>query len=40
MGGLGRVIESGIGARPNDMKALDALGGLAGWRAAVKAIRD
>jgi hypothetical protein len=40
MGGLGRVIESGIGARPNDMKALDALGGLAGWETAVKAITD
>lgn len=40
MGGLGRVIESGIGARPNDMEALDALGGLAGWESAVKAITD
>jgi hypothetical protein len=40
MGGLGRVIESGIGARPNDMAALDALGGLAGWETAVKAITD
>ena len=40
MGGLGRVIESGIGGRPNDMKALDALGGLAGWETAVKAITD
>jgi hypothetical protein len=36
MGGLGRVIESGIGARPDDIKALDALGGLAGWETAVK----
>jgi hypothetical protein len=40
MGGLGRVIESGIGAKPNDMEALDALGGLAGWETAVKAITD
>jgi hypothetical protein len=40
MGGLGRVIESGIGARPDDMKALDALGGLVGWETAVKAITD
>ena len=40
MGGLGRVIESGIGATPDDIRALDALGGLAGWEAAVKAITD
>jgi hypothetical protein len=40
MGGLGRVIESGIGATPSDMSALDAFGGLAGWEAAVKAITD
>ena len=40
MGGLGRVIESGIAAKPADMSALDALGGLAGWEAAVKAITD
>ena len=40
MGGLGRVIESGIAAKPNDMKALDALGGLAGWETAVKAITE
>ena len=38
MGGLGRVIESGIGRRPSDMKALDALGGLNGWESAAKAI--
>ena len=38
MGGLGRVIESGIGRRPSDMKALDALGGLSGWESAAKAI--
>ena len=38
MGGLGRVIESGIGRRPSDMQALDALGGLLAGRAAVKAI--
>jgi hypothetical protein len=40
MGGLGRVIESGIGATPGDISALDALGGLGGWEAAVKAITD
>jgi len=40
MGGLGRVIESGIGAKPSDMSALDALGGLPGWEAAVKTITD
>ena len=38
MGGLGRVIESGIGRKPSDMATLDALGGLAGWESAVKAI--
>ena len=38
MGGLGRIIESGIGRSPSDMQALDALGGLAGWESAVKAI--
>ena len=40
MGGLGRVIESGIGRRPSDMQALDALGGLAGWESAAKAITE
>jgi hypothetical protein len=38
MGGLGRVIESGIARKPSDMAALDALGGLGGWESAVKAI--
>jgi len=40
MGGLGRVIESGIGRSPSDMQALDALGGLRGWESAVKAITE
>jgi hypothetical protein len=40
MGGLGRVIESGIGRTPSDMNALDALGGLRGWETAVKAITE
>jgi hypothetical protein len=37
---LGRLIESGVGPRPKDMKALDALSGPAGWETAVKAITD
>lgn len=40
MGGLGRVIESGIGATPEDMNKLDALGGLAGWEEAVTKITE
>lgn len=38
MGGLGRIIESGIARRPSDMATLDALGGLSGWESAVKTI--
>jgi hypothetical protein len=40
MGGLGRIIESGIARKPEDMQALDALGGLRGWERAVKAITE
>ena len=40
MGGLGRVIESGIARKPGDMAILDALGGLSGWESAVKAITE
>ena len=40
MGGLSRVIESGIGRKPSEMKALDALGGLRSWETAVKAITE
>ena len=38
MGGLGRVIESGIARMPGDMALLDTLGGLGGWESAVKTI--
>ena len=40
MGDLGHVIESGIGARPEEMRKLDALGGLAGWKEAVTKISE
>lgn len=40
MGGLGRMIESGIGGTPDDMQKLDALGGLAGWEQAVTKITE
>ena len=40
MGGLGQTFESTIGNTGEDMSALDALGGLAGWEAAVTAITD
>jgi len=40
MGGLGRVIESGIGATSSDQATLDALGGLRGWEAAAKTITE
>jgi hypothetical protein len=38
MGGLGKVLESGIAKMPSDMALLDTLGGLGGWESAVKTI--